>query len=80
MLYTRKVNAIEKFLSVAQVWNFQKYYEDSFLLQFYWKDNIDLEEREPFLVEKKITFFQLIKKYVSKKIRILFSNLKNKFK
>ena len=80
LLYTSKVNAIEKFLSVAQVWNFQKYYEDSFLLQFYWKDNIDLEEREPFLVERKITFFQLIKKYFSKKIRILFSNLKNKFK
>ena len=26
LLYTPKVDAIEKFLSVAQVWNFQKYY------------------------------------------------------
>jgi len=63
-------------LSVGQVWKFQKYYEDSFILQFYWEDKIDLKEREPFKVEKKITFISLIKKYFSKKIRMILSVIK----
>ena len=77
LLYTPKVDAIEKFLSVAQVWKFQKFYEDSFVLQFHWKDKIDLKERKPFVVDKKITFLQLVKKYFSKKIRVFISKLKN---
>ena len=76
LLYTKKVDAIEKFLSVGQVWKFQKYYEDSFILQFHWKDTINLKEREPFEVERKITFLSLIKKYFSKKIRVFLSIIK----
>ena len=80
LLYSPKINATEKFLSVAQVWRFQKYFEDSFILQFHWHETIDLKERKPFKVDKKITFFQLIKKYFSKKIRVPISKLKNIFK
>ena len=79
LLYTPKVDAIEKFLSVAQVWKFQEYYEDSFLLQFYWNDSFELKKREPYRVEKKIFFLQLIKKYFSKKIRVKISTLKDLF-
>jgi|TARA_B110000444_G_C18669276_1_gene514489 hypothetical protein len=80
LLYTPKKDAIEKFLSVAQVWKFQKYYEDSFILQFYWNEKIDLKERAEFIVEKKITFLSLVKKYFSKKIRVPISKIKNYFK
>jgi len=80
LLYTPKVDAIEKFLSVAQVWKFQEFYEDSFLLQFYWENNIELEERKPFTVQKKISFLQIIKKYFSKKIRVPLAKVKNLFK
>ena len=80
LLYTPKKNAIEKFLSVAQVWRFQEFYEDSFLLQFYWSDSIDLKERSPFVVKKRITFLELIRKYFSKKIRIFISHVKNLLK
>ena len=80
LLYTKKVNAIEKFLSVAQVWRFQEYYEDSFLLKFYWKDSFDLKERATKKKKKKITFLELIKKYLSKKFRIYFSKIKNLLK
>ena len=73
----KKIDALEKFLSVATSWKFQKYFEDSFLLQFYWEENFLLEERPSFKVEKKITFFLLIKKYFSKKIRDLISSIKN---
>jgi hypothetical protein len=77
LLYTPKKDAIEKFLSVGSVWKFQEFYEDSFLLQFYWNDNIELKEREPFIIDKKISFLSLVKKYCSKKLRIPISKLKN---
>jgi SAM-dependent methyltransferase len=80
LLYTEKKDAIEKFLSVGSVWQWQKYYEDSFILQFYWENDIKLKRREPFIVEKKITFLLLIKKYFSKKIRTPISQLKNLLK
>ena len=71
LLYTKKIDPIEKFMSVATSWKFQKYFEDSFLLKFSWEDDFDLEERPPFIKEKKITFLQIIKKYFSKKFRDL---------
>ncbi len=71
LYYTKKIDAIEKFLSVGTSWKFQKYYEDSFILQFYWQDNFEMRERSKFTFEKKITFLQLIKKYFSKKLRNL---------
>jgi DNA repair exonuclease SbcCD nuclease subunit len=77
LLYTEKKVALEKFLSVGSVWQWQKYYEDSFILQFYWEGDIKLTRREPFIVEKKITFLLLVKKYFSKKIRDNISRLKN---
>ena len=80
LLFTEKKDAIEKFLSVGSVWNFQKFYEDSFILQFYWESDIDLKEREPFIVGKKISFLSLIKKYFSKKIRVPISKFKNLIK
>jgi len=80
LLYTKKIDAVEKFLSVAQIWRLQKFYEDSFLLQFYWKDSIELKERKPFIIEKKITFFEIVRKYLSKKIRVPISKVKKIFK
>ena len=77
LLYTEKKSGVEKFLSVGSVWKFQKFYEDSFILQFYWEGNIDLKEREPFVIDKKISFFSLIKKFYSKKIRVFLFKLKN---
>ena len=71
LLYTKKIDPLEKFISVATSWKFQKYFEDSFILQFYWDDSFALEERPAFLFEKKISFIQIIKKYLSKKVRSL---------
>lgn len=76
LLYTKKIDALEKFLSVGSIWKFQHYFEDSFLLQLYWENTIDLKERAPFKVESKITFLTLVRKYFSKKIRSFFSKFK----
>ena len=41
---------------------------DSLILQLYWSDDISLEMREPYKLDKKITFLSLIRKFYSKKI------------
>ena len=76
--YARKVDALEKFLSVGSITKFTKIFEESLILSFYWENSIDLEKREKFSFDEKITFKSLIKKYVSKKIRDLLSKFKVK--
>tara|TARA_B100000029_G_scaffold474766_1_gene517418 strand:+ start:219 stop:860 length:642 start_codon:yes stop_codon:yes gene_type:complete len=73
LLYTEKVNALEKFITVGQLWKMQKFFEDSFLLQIYWDEKINLAKGKSIKVEKKIYFLSLVRKYFSKKIRSLFS-------
>jgi len=73
LLYTIKADVLEKFITVGQIWKFQKFFEDSFLLQIYWEEKINLFKRKPFEFDKKIYFLSLVKKYFSKKIRTLFS-------
>ena len=65
------IDAVEKFMSVGTSWKFQEFFEDSFLLQFYWENDFEMIEREKFNLKKKISFFQLVKKYFSKKVRSL---------
>tara|TARA_B100000780_G_scaffold78541_1_gene53273 strand:- start:611 stop:1267 length:657 start_codon:yes stop_codon:yes gene_type:complete len=77
LLYTEKKEVLEKFLSVGSVSRLQKFYEDSFLLQFYWDKEINLKEREPFIIDEKITFLSLVRKYLSKKVRVPISKLKD---
>ena len=77
LLYSKKIDAIEKFLSVASVWKFQKYYEDSFILQFYWENDFIMEEIPQYTIDKKISFLLLVKKYFSKKVRNLISKIKS---
>ena len=73
LLYTIKADVLEKFITVGQIWKFQKFFEDSFLLQIHWEEKINLFKRKPFEFDKKIYFLSLVKKYFSKKIRTLFS-------
>ncbi len=71
LYYTKKIDAIEKFISVGTSWKFQEYFEDSFILQFYWEGDFQMKERKPFKIENKISFLKLVKKYFSKKLRSL---------
>jgi len=73
LLYTEKADVLEKFITVGQIWKFQKFFEDSFLLQIVWNKKIHLSRRKTFQFDKKIYFLGLVKKYFSKKIRTLFS-------
>ena len=75
--YTKKLDVLQKFLSVGSINKFQKFFEDSLILQLYWEDNIDLREGETYSFDKKITFLSLIRKFFGKKIRDLISIIKS---
>ena len=76
-IFAKKIDAIEQFVSVGSIFNLTDIFEDSFIIQTYWVDNIEMEEKEPYKIEKKISFLSLVKKYFSKKIRIQLSKIKN---
>ena len=68
---------VQKFLSVGSINKFQKYFEDSLILQLHWENSIDLIEGKSYPIEKKITFISLVRKFIGKKIRESFSKIKN---
>jgi len=73
LLYTEKADVLEKFITVGQIWKFEKFFEDSLILQIYWEDKINLGRRKPIEFDKKINFLTLVRKYFSKKMRKLLS-------
>jgi len=77
--YTKKVDVLQKFLSVGSIHKFQNFFEDSLILQLYWENKIDIAEGEPYKIDKKITFLSLTRKFYGKKIRILISLIKDFF-
>ena len=77
LVFAEKRDAIEQFVSVGSIFNLTDIFEDSFIIQTYWNDSIEMEVKEPYEIEKKISFLSLVKKYFSKKIRIQLSKIKN---
>jgi hypothetical protein len=77
LLYSEKVDVLEKFVTVGQIWKFQKFFEDSLLLQIYWEEKINLARGQSFKFDKKIYFLSLVRKYFSKKFRNFLSRKKN---
>ena len=77
LVFAKKIDALEKFVSVGSVFKLTEIFQDSFILQLYWSDNIPLEMRNPYTLDKKITFLSLVKKFYSKKARVFISILKN---
>ena len=74
--YVKKLDVLQKFLSVGSLFKFQKYFEDSIILQLYWENSIELVEGKQYLTEEKITFIDLIRKFIGKKIREFFSKIR----
>lgn len=77
LLYTEKVDAIEKFITIGQASKLKKYFDDSLNLQLHWENDIPIARRAPFHVERKIGFLTLVRKYFSKKCRVLNAHLKD---
>ena len=76
LIASKKNQLIEPFLNVSTGKIFEKSFRESFVLELMWNDKIDYKidssiENKHF---EKISFFKLIKKYLSKKIRGLLKN------
>lgn len=80
LLISKRVEPIEKFVSIATSTKLTKLFEESFTLQLYWEKNINIKKSDSINFEKKILFLSIVKKYFSKKIRILFSSIKTIFR
>ena len=78
LIYRKKIDVIEKFLSVGSIHRLQEFFEDSLILQLYWENKTDLIKGKEIKIEKKITFLTLIRKFYGKKIRSLISLFKKK--
>lgn len=79
LLYAKRIDPIEKFVSIATSDKLTKIFEDSFTIQLLWNENIPVLRREDFTVSEKINFRSLIKKFYSKKIRIQIAKFKKLF-
>ena len=71
LLVSKKNQIIEPFITVATAKIFEKIFRESFTLELAWEDKIDYKIDNQIRHDdiKKISFFKLIKKYLSKKIR-----------
>ena len=79
LIFAKRIDALEKFVSVGSIFNLTEIFDDSLIIQVYWSGKIDMEKKEPYKIEKKISFLSLVKKYFSKKIRVQISNIKSIF-
>ena len=80
LVFSKKINAIEQFVSVGSIFDLTEIFDDSFIIQTYWNESIEMEKKDAYQLQKKISFLTLVKKYFSKNIRIQISKLKNIFK
>ena len=72
---SKKNQILEPFVSVSTAKKLEAIFNESLVLEIYWKDKIDFKFNKDLELksESKINFLSLIKKYFSKKIRRLFS-------
>ena len=80
LVFSKKINAIDQFVSVGSIFDLTEIFDDSFIIQTYWNESIDMVKKDAYQLQKKISFLSLVKKYFSKNIRIQISKLKNIFK
>ena len=71
IIVSKRNQLIDPFLTVSMTKLFDKVFRESFVLQVAWEEKIDYKIDNQIRYEdiKKISFFKLIRKYLSKKIR-----------
>ena len=72
---SKKNQLIDPFITVSMAKIFEEIFRDSLVLELEWENKIDyiIDSQIENKSFKKISFIKIIKKYFSKKIRILFS-------
>ena len=75
LIIAKRKQIIEPFLSVSTVQNLRKFFRDSLVTEIFWESKINYlisKSSNDFKLYKKLFFFEIIKKFFSKKIRKLF--------
>jgi len=66
LLYDKKSQILEPLMSVNLCWEFRKKFKESFIIQLYWKNTIEIEKNNlRFQNIDKISRFKIIKKFLS---------------
>ncbi len=73
LMISKRNQIIEPFLTVATGKLLEEIFRDSLILELYWEEKIDykIDDSIKYSKYKKIPFIKLIKKYFSKRIRML---------
>ncbi len=71
LVATRKKQILDPFITVSMSKTLEEIYRDSFVIELYWEKKIKYQISEKDLYEnfEKISFFKIIKKYLSKRLR-----------
>ena len=73
LLISKKVQYFEPVLTVATVKKMNEVFRTSFVLELFWEDKIDYKiNKDTENTYKKISVLNLLKKYFSKRLRMLF--------
>ena len=73
LLITKKIQYFEPILTVSTLQNLRTNFKNSLVLELYWENKIDYDFIGQDIDFKKISLVTLIRKFFSKKIRLLFS-------
>ena len=74
LIITKKIQILEPILTVSSIQKLHKDFRKSLVLELMWQDKIDYQIQVDDKKQiNKISIFQLFRKYISKRIRMLFS-------
>ena len=73
LLISNKLQYIEPILTVSMIQNLRENFKSSLVLELYWEDKIDYDFVENNQTIKKHNLLNLFRKFISKKIRSIYS-------
>ena len=73
LLISKKLQFIEPILTVSMLQQFRKNFKSSLILELYWENKIDYDFVETDPMIQKLSLIRLFRKFISKKIRSIFS-------
>ena len=74
IIASKKNQLVEPFMTVSTAKIFEETFRESFVIELAWEDKVDykIDNRMRYENFKKISFFKLVRKYLSKKTRTFF--------
>ena len=73
LLISKKFQYMEPILTVSMLQQFRKNFKSSLILELYWENKIDYDFVETDPMIQKLSLIRLFRKFISKKIRSIFS-------